>query len=163
MENGQHDPVNHPAHYTSNPSGIECIAVTRCLSFNCGNAVKYLWRAGGKDPNKELEDLGKALWYLNDELANATGSLTVPARDTWRRAVGFFSYHRGRAIEAVCTGQLAVAIEHVQGELQRLESEQQQAVAAPAQPANGRGNGKAVPADRRVSALRSDTKVRGNA
>ena len=61
-----HDPVNHPKHYTSHPSGIECIQITRWLNFNAGNAVKYVWRAG--DKGDLIEDLKKALWYLNDEL-----------------------------------------------------------------------------------------------
>lgn len=61
------DPVEHPAHYTSHPSGIECIQVTECMSFCLGNAVKYIWRAGLKgDP---AEDLRKAIWYLEREIA----------------------------------------------------------------------------------------------
>ena len=35
------DPVNHPSHYTSDPSGIECIQITRHRNFNIGNAIKY--------------------------------------------------------------------------------------------------------------------------
>ena len=61
-----HDPVNHPKHYTSHPSGIECIEVTRHMSFNIGNAIKYLWRAGDKE--NKIEDLQKAIWYINDEI-----------------------------------------------------------------------------------------------
>lgn len=69
------DPVNHPKHYTSDPSGVECITITRHRTFNVGNAIKYLWRAGlksdaGRDPvEKQIEDLRKAVWYLNDEIA----------------------------------------------------------------------------------------------
>lgn len=63
-----HDPVNHPKHYTSHPSGIECIEVTRHMNFNLGNAVKYLWRAGLKDSAPSLQDLQKAAWYINDEI-----------------------------------------------------------------------------------------------
>ena len=60
------DNVNHPKHYTSDPSGIECIDVTRHRNFNVGNAIKYLWRAGLKidadksSINKQIEDLEKA-------------------------------------------------------------------------------------------------------
>jgi hypothetical protein len=61
----EHDPVNHPKHYTSHPSGLECIQVTRHMSFNLGNVVKYLWRS---DHKNGLEDLKKAAWYLNDEI-----------------------------------------------------------------------------------------------
>lgn len=62
------DPVNHPSHYTTHPSGIECIAVTRHMNFNLGNAVKYIWRAGLKDQATTAQDLNKAIWYLQDEL-----------------------------------------------------------------------------------------------
>lgn len=60
-----HDPVNHPSHYTSHPSGIECIEVTRWMNFNIGNAIKYLWRAALKGG---IEDMQKAIWYINDEI-----------------------------------------------------------------------------------------------
>lgn len=63
-----HDPVNHPTHYTSHPSGVECIEITRHCSFNIGNAIKYLWRAGLKHGNA-VEDLKKAVFYINDQIA----------------------------------------------------------------------------------------------
>lgn len=60
------DLVNHPPHYTSHPSGIEAIQVTRHMNFNLGNAMKYIWRAGQKgDP---IQDLEKAIFYLQDEI-----------------------------------------------------------------------------------------------
>ena len=62
------DMVNHPPHYTSDPSGIECIQVTRHRNFNIGNAIKYLWRAGIKDDARHIEDLKKAIFYINDEI-----------------------------------------------------------------------------------------------
>jgi hypothetical protein len=68
----KHDPVNHPKHYTSHPSGVECIEITRHMGFNLGNVMKYIWRAGLKDAevtDKDLEDLKKAMWYLQDEIA----------------------------------------------------------------------------------------------
>ncbi|HSG62658.1 MAG TPA: DUF3310 domain-containing protein [Pseudomonadales bacterium] len=61
------DPVNHPRHYTDHPSGIECIQVTEHLSFCIGNAIKYLWRADLKYDDA-IEDLQKALWYINREI-----------------------------------------------------------------------------------------------
>jgi hypothetical protein len=77
-----HDPVNHPSHYCSHPSGIECIEITRHHCFSVGNAIKYMWRAGLKDPSpeKEIEDLKKAIWYLQDRISqleqeNKNGSL----------------------------------------------------------------------------------------
>ena len=68
------DNVNHPAHYNSHPSGIECIEIVRHYPFDVGNAIKYLWRAGLKkdmamdDIEKEIEDLEKAIWYINDRI-----------------------------------------------------------------------------------------------
>lgn len=60
------DAVNNPKHYTSHPSGIECIDVTRHMSFNLGNATKYIWRCDLK--KDAIEDLRKAIFYLNDEI-----------------------------------------------------------------------------------------------
>lgn len=88
----KNDNVNHPKHYTSDPSGIECIDITRHRNFNIGNAIKYLWGAGlkfgveitpkktaiiknGKD--NEIEDLNKAVWYLVDEIHRLGGRCTV--------------------------------------------------------------------------------------
>jgi hypothetical protein len=62
------DPVNHPTHYTSDPSGIEVIQITEHMNFCRGNAVKYILRAGLKNPDKEVEDLEKAVWYINREI-----------------------------------------------------------------------------------------------
>lgn len=62
-----HDPVNHPPHYTSHPSGIECIQITEHMGFSLGNAIKYIWRADLKAD--ALEDLRKARWYLDREIA----------------------------------------------------------------------------------------------
>lgn len=61
-----HDPVNHPKHYTTHPSGVECIDVVEHMSFNLGNAVKYIWRCHEK--GNPLEDLQKAAWYVNREI-----------------------------------------------------------------------------------------------
>jgi len=62
------DPVNHPAHYTSDPSGVECIEITRHRNFNIGNAFKYLWRAGLKNEDTIIQDLRKAIFYIEDEI-----------------------------------------------------------------------------------------------
>lgn len=60
------DTVNHPSHYNGQVPGIECIQVVRHFNFNRGNAIKYIWRAGCK--GNEVEDLRKAIWYLEDEI-----------------------------------------------------------------------------------------------
>jgi hypothetical protein len=61
-----HDQVNNPKHYTSHPSGIECLEITRHMGFNLGNVLKYIWRADLK--GKDIEDLEKAAFYLLDEI-----------------------------------------------------------------------------------------------
>lgn len=60
------DSVNHPAHYNQHPANIECIDVVEHFSFNIGNAMKYLWRAGLKGAAQE--DLEKAKWYIEREI-----------------------------------------------------------------------------------------------
>lgn len=65
--NKANDEVNHPTHYTSHPSGIECIQITEHMSFNLGNVVKYIWRADLKGYSDK--DLKKALWYLEREIS----------------------------------------------------------------------------------------------
>lgn len=71
-----HDPMNAPMHYREHPSGIECIVITEHMSFLRGNAVKYLWRAGSKgDEHQHLEDLKKARWYVDREIANLEAEL----------------------------------------------------------------------------------------
>lgn len=62
------DQVNHPVHYTSHPSGIETIQITEHMGFLLGNVIKYIMRADHK--GQRLEDLKKAAWYLNREIAN---------------------------------------------------------------------------------------------
>ena len=59
--------VDHPDHYLKS-SGHEVLDVIHAwkLDFNLGNAVKYIARAGKKDPKKYKEDLNKAIWYIND-------------------------------------------------------------------------------------------------
>ena len=62
-----HDPVNYPKHYTSHPSGVECITITEHMGFNLGNSLKYIWRADLK--GDAIEDLEKAKWYIEREIA----------------------------------------------------------------------------------------------
>lgn len=65
--------VHHPKHYNSLnakcevcKSQIECITVVRELNFNLGNAIKYIWRC--EDKGETINDLKKAVWYLQDEI-----------------------------------------------------------------------------------------------
>ena len=70
--NEQGDVVNHPAHYNSHPSGVECIQITEHMNFCCGNAVKYVWRHALKGG---VEDLEKARWYLDREIKRLKGKV----------------------------------------------------------------------------------------
>ena len=64
------DTVNHPAHYTDGRIEVIDFIEDKKLGFHLGNAVKYISRAGKKDPNKTIEDLQKAKWYLERAIAN---------------------------------------------------------------------------------------------
>lgn len=81
------DNVNHPKHYTSDPSGVECIEITKHRYFCIGNAIKYLWRAGLKqedgmtDKQKQIEDLEKAKWYIQTKI----DMLVNEEHDDWER------------------------------------------------------------------------------
>ena len=66
------DPVTSPLHYTSHPSGVECLTITRHMNFNLGNAIKYIWRADLK--RDAIEDLRKAAFYIADEIKRREGN-----------------------------------------------------------------------------------------
>lgn len=74
MKNNKHvhDPVYHPKHYTSHPSGIEVIEITEHMNFCLGNVIKYVMRAEHK--GRTLEDLKKARWYLDREIEKLENS-----------------------------------------------------------------------------------------
>lgn len=59
--------IDHPAHYGSHPSGVECITIVEAMGFCIGNAIKYLFRRAHK--GNALEDVKKARWYVERELA----------------------------------------------------------------------------------------------
>jgi hypothetical protein len=67
------DIVNHPDHYNSHASGVECIQITEHMNFNLGNAVKYIWRVGLKSEDP-IVDLKKAQWYVEREIARLKGA-----------------------------------------------------------------------------------------
>ena len=62
------DVVNHPSHYTDGKIEVIDFIEDKGLNFHRGNAVKYIARAGKKNPAKEVADLKKAVWYLNREI-----------------------------------------------------------------------------------------------
>lgn len=67
--------VDHPDHYGGEENPYEVIKVIEAwgLGFHLGNTVKYVARAGKKDPARELEDLKKARWYLDREIQRMEG------------------------------------------------------------------------------------------
>jgi hypothetical protein len=64
-----YDNVNHPRHYVSHPSGVEVIQITEHMNFCLGNAIKYILRSGIKSDTTTVEDLRKAVWYIEREIA----------------------------------------------------------------------------------------------
>jgi len=77
--------VNHPEYYKT--GGLEAIDVIEAwgLGFCLGNAVKYISRAGKKNPDKEIEDLEKAAWYLNREINNRKNKLNSEKSEELRQ------------------------------------------------------------------------------
>lgn len=90
------DAVNHPSHYTDGKIEVIDFIEDKNLDFCLGNAVKYISRAGKKDPEKEIEDLKKAVWYINrriqeleqeaesEEVNEDDSAWFVACFDTWR-------------------------------------------------------------------------------
>ena len=68
--------INKPKHYTSHPSGIECIQIAEHYDFCIGNAIKYLFRAGIKSTDTEIQDLKKAIWYIERKIKLLQGDKT---------------------------------------------------------------------------------------
>ena len=62
------DIVNHPSHYTDGKIEVIDFIEEKQLNFHRGNAIKYIARAGKKNKEKEIEDLEKAVWYINREI-----------------------------------------------------------------------------------------------
>lgn len=68
------DPVKAPSHYRQHPSGVECIEIIQWFPLNIGSAVKYLWRAGLKEGNPTIQDLRKAIQYIEFEIKRLEGT-----------------------------------------------------------------------------------------
>ncbi|MEG0407374.1 MAG: DUF3310 domain-containing protein [Bacilli bacterium] len=74
------DSVHHPKHYTSDDCGVEAIEITSLLPACISNAVKYVWRCGKKD--EDLQELKKALWYINYSIDNGLPSFVNELSDS---------------------------------------------------------------------------------
>ena len=78
----QHDPVNHPSHYTDGNIEVIDYIEDKRFGFCLGSAIKYISRAGKKEPdnpNKEIEDLKKAVWYINRRIMELEGDAAIVA------------------------------------------------------------------------------------
>ena len=71
------DNVNHPSHYTDGKIEVIDFIEDKKLGYHLGNAVKYISRAGKKDPDKYIEDLQKAVWYLQREIKRSTVQMSI--------------------------------------------------------------------------------------
>jgi len=105
--------VNHPKHYNSHPAGIECIDIIRHYTCDIANALKYLWRAGLKaelgkdDADKEIEDLKKALWYIEDYRKHVNKRSTYTLVKAAKNAKQF-----GITDKVVCEAQVGIKTGH---------------------------------------------------
>jgi hypothetical protein len=70
------DLINSPGHYTSHPSGVECLDITKHMNFCLGNAIKYIWRSDLK--GSSVADLYKAMFYIQQEIYLREGSKRTP-------------------------------------------------------------------------------------
>lgn len=101
-----HDPVDHPAHYTSHPSGVECIEISRWMCSDLGQAFQYIWRCG--DKANTLEDLRKAQWFIRDaEVLVKSGWVQSAQPPMWPEAklhavLDHFNVHRRMALKNIC-------------------------------------------------------------
>lgn len=78
--NTMSDVIHHPKHYTSDDCGVEAIEITSLLPACISNAVKYVWRCGKKD--EDLQELKKALWYINYSIDNDLPSFVDQLSDS---------------------------------------------------------------------------------
>ena len=108
--------VNHPKHYNSHPNGIECIDIIRHYVCAIANAIKYLWRAGLKpemgmeDAEKEIEDLKKALWYIEDYQRSASQHIAEAKPELINSYIHDITGHTVAEITTGYTDKISLAI-----------------------------------------------------
>lgn len=83
------DSVNHPAHYTDGKIEVIDFIEDKKLGFHLGNTVKYICRAGKKDPEKTIEDLQKAEWYLRREIQRLSAQKAARAAELQKTGFTF--------------------------------------------------------------------------
>lgn len=118
------DLINHPPHYNFHPSGVEAIEITEHLDFCSGNAIKYIWRAGEKNKDKEIQDLRKAVWYLHRwiSLVPAKPLVSFPRQDLVARYIKFEPSWRAIAMWQIINHQPLSAISIIEQEILRIEN-----------------------------------------
>lgn len=116
-KNFHQDAVNHPTHYANGTTTeVECIMFTRNMSFDLGNAFKYVWRAGHKDNAKQ--DLEKALWYLKDSNLLTPQSYLYLLAFLPKTALSSWKYG---ILHAILLGETFLAITRVEEVLKSYE------------------------------------------
>ena len=96
------DNVNHPSHYTDGNIEVIDFIEDKKLNYHLGNAVKYISRAGKKDPEKYTEDLQKAVWYLQREIGkDASKEIDYAA------VMEYFNQISKNAVEYLSSGVVA--------------------------------------------------------
>lgn len=115
------DPVNHPSHYTDGK--YECIDYIEACGYATDgyifNAVKYISRAGKKNPDKYREDIQKAIWYLNRRKASKVIK-TITTKD-YIQDKGLDGTLRGIALELIDRREYSLATKVLQMELDTHE------------------------------------------
>ena len=109
--NEESDPVNHPSHYTDGKyEVIDFIeSMDNMKDFRMGNAVKYICRAGKKNPDKEKEDIQKAIWYLDRYQKERSRLKDIPL-DDFLKDKGFHENLKGVALELIYQRNYGMAI-----------------------------------------------------
>lgn len=110
------DVVNHPSHYTDGKYETIDFIEDQGLGFHLGNAVKYISRCGKKDPDKEIEDLQKAKWYIHRSIGHGSNFATYP-----RCRIKPEDYCREKhlpeelssAIRCLCDGSYTMAVHYI--------------------------------------------------
>ena len=116
--------VDHPLHYNSHPSGVEAIEITERLAFCPGNAIKYIWRAGEKNKDKEIQDLRKAVWYLSRwiSLVPPEPLISFPRQDKVAQYIKFESSWKALALWHIINHQPLSAVIIIEQEILRIEN-----------------------------------------
>lgn len=125
MEN---DPVNHPSHYTDGKYETIDFIEAWGLGFHLGNAAKYISRAGKKNPDKKIEDLEKAAWYL--KRASKARWVRLYKDDTIKIPIDDYCNDKGlnsrlsNAITSMCQGFPKMALAALEEEIDFLKGEE---------------------------------------